>query len=169
MPTRVSTEPLYGNYVNERCSSACEYGGVIQTLFGTVDAFTDDCSAFVDALIRGIRAQHDDLNARHRFSRWLVRVEFIRRWDTLRNQAELRGAVIFDQNDCPILHLPHALLGYGGAGAIHSQDVLRSLGVPASIFDEINRAVDGIRSTNNPYVIIVYINDDGNWAWTRTT
>lgn len=64
------------------------------------------------------------------------------RLEFFRNDARYeRGVVIFDNQGRMIVHVVHALLGYGGSGPYLSEQILGFLGVPEETFHEIQQAV----------------------------
>lgn len=75
-----------------------------------------------------------------------ARMEFF--WDP---KAEQRGVVIFDSQGRMIVHVLHALLGYGGSGPGLSENIMKTLGVTEEMIKDIQESV----WSEQPYKLIV--------------
>lgn len=61
-------------------------------------------------------------------------------WDHDHSKHRLRGLAIFDTQARLIVHVTNALLGYGGAGPYLTEQILRFIGVPEVLIEELQRA-----------------------------
>lgn len=153
----------YENYVTNRDSS--NHDGVIEinTVYGSLWGTPGDNLAYLDALLRGLREQHRSSSMHHKLDLEFVRVEFVYR-PNVSPHVGLMGAVLFDQNRQPTLHLYNAWLGDSSVNSHLSRDLLALLGAPAKLFEDINTDVH----PPEPYVIIVHKHADGTWSVART-
>lgn len=78
----------------------------------------------------------------------LVRAEFFWKHEQFGGPST-RGVVLYDNTSAPIVHVVHALLGYGGSGPALSEAILRYLGVPTGLFEQANAAVQ-----HQDYVVV---------------
>lgn len=78
----------------------------------------------------------------------IARLEFF--W-SVEDDDEYRGVAIFDSRGQLVVHVLHALLGYGGSGPTLSRQIMGLLGVSIEMLDDIQRAVWNQR----PYKIVV--------------
>lgn len=75
-----------------------------------------------------------------------ARMEFF--WDL---QSDSRGVAFFDDRGRLIVHVLHALLGYGGSGPMFSKQIMLHLGVSEEMFQEIQAALWDQR----PYKVVL--------------
>ena len=75
------------------------------------------------------------------------------------------GAVLFDKDSRPLLHIVNALLGCESSDTTLSKIALSHLGVPPGIFDSIQ---DELKENyqGKSYSLIVYQEEQGSWIWT---
>lgn len=92
-----------------------------------------------------------------------TRVEFI--WEA--KPTEMRGALLYGADHSLFTHLPNALIGYNGSGAMHSRTILEILGVPDALFQDINESVRGVLSTKQGCYLVVCEKVDQEWRWQR--
>lgn len=151
--------------LHEKCLVLRNSKYEVETLYGRLNGSTYECDAYLDALIRGMGAQYRSDSNRQLKVRF-TRVEFIHRVSLIAG-VDLDGAILFDQQDRPLLHLPNAQLGYHGSGPGHSKEVLKLIGVPSSIFDQVNSDVEDDRKRGKSYAIAVYLDRNGQWYWER--
>ncbi len=59
-------------------------------------------------------------------------------WDP---QYDSRGVTFFDDQGRLIVHVLHALLGYGGSGPMFSKQIMLHLGVSEEMFQDIQSAL----------------------------
>lgn len=147
----------------------------IDTKLGFIDSDTDTAELHVKLLLRGIAAT---AKAEDYFS-WppvhpVDRIEIFSDdyTEDARYRLKDRGIVLFDVSGRPLVHVCHALIGYGGSGPSLTEAIFQELGVDEGIFDQIQKAYSGIRSTNTPYYVVVQkARDDANrpgmtnWHW----
>ncbi len=95
-----------------------------------------------------------------------TRVELV--WDrdprpALLGDQDIRGLALFDSNGRLFVHVVHALVGYDGSGPTLSRDILRLIGVPYSVFNEIQAA-----TAHRSYAIILERHEaTGKWRWSE--
>ena len=77
----------------------------------------------------------------------------------------LRGAVLYDTAKRAIFHFVNALIGYDGRGTDLSHDILRVLGVSDGMFDDINGLASPLRNKNQPFIVIVRLDDKDRWQF----
>ena len=127
------------------------------------------------AAIRGARTVPDDAASPKAFARvaefidgrQIDHVEFLHRRRGDFGARELRGAILYDTSSSepePCLHVLNALLGYQGSGPLLSKLIMKHLGMSEGMFDQMNRSVNDIHSTNKSYAISAG-NLDVDWLY----
>lgn len=163
MSTPTGVTALHISYITGRSASNDGSAVEINTTYGALWGTPSDCTAYFDALLRGLEQQED---GQYQLHLAFTRIEFVFEPGHTRHK-ELRGAILFDQHDQPVLHFGNALLGYEGSGPYHSRDILALLGAPPRLFDDINGDVADARRRNEPYTIIVRKLADDHWDVAR--
>ncbi len=104
--------------------------------------------------------------ARQTESSMIMRVEFLHRKGD-ESQLGLRGAVLYDGNEQPFVHLVNALLGYDGSGPTLSRKLLTQvLHMSTQQAEEINETVRVLTTNSLPYVAIVDLHPISyRWDW----
>lgn len=166
---------LYLKYVEPKGMLNSPKYRSIRTQFGCVESDPDTATAHIRIFLQGVK----ELSTEDGRVRLSARIRPIRRIEifgddyTEITQHRLLdcGLVLFDDKNEPVLHVLNALLGYDGLGSTPTQTALRELSVPTQIFDEIQWDLQGIRSTNTPYYIVIQSTEreDGSvdWQWAR--
>lgn|GEM_PF-3603358 len=127
------------------------------------------------AAIRGARTVTDDAASPKALARvaefidgrQIDHVEFLHRRRGDFGARELRGAILYDTSSSepePCLHVLNALLGYQGSGPLLSKSIMMLLGMSEGMFDQMNRSVNDIHSTNKSYAISAG-NLDVDWLY----
>lgn len=163
MTTSSGIDTWHEKYVTHRDSS--NHQGVVEvnTVYGSLWGTPGDNLAYLDALLRGLREQHHDSSMYRKLDLEFVRVEFVYR-PNVSPHVGLMGAILFDQNRQPTLHLYNAWLGNDDANSRLSRDLLALLGAPAELFEDINADVH----PPEPYMVVVHKNTDDTWTVART-
>lgn len=92
------------------------------------------------------------------------RIEFFLRLDPMSNQAPLRGAVLFDQADQPLLYLRDAVIGSTGRRVNFLRLILLRLGVPLCVSRDLNARLMGAWYERGGYSVAIF-RDGGSWQW----
>ena len=144
----------------------------IDARLGCITGHTEVAELHVKLLLRGIAAtvKGDDDYYSWSAVQPIGRIEIFcdDHTEGARHRLQDRGIVLFDVHNRPLVHVLHALIGYGGSGPSLTEAILREIGVDESIFDQIQEAHAGIRSTNTPYYVVVQKVDD-HWVWSSVT
>ena len=125
-----------------------EFGN--RTYTTKLDEFEQSTDAIwrrVRLILAGIESMAKQLNPPYFELGIVARAEFFRGRN--RDREYRRGVVLFDTSGVAIMHIKHALLGYGGAGPGLSERIMRALGVPDEMFNQANWSV-----AHTDYVLI---------------
>ena len=163
--------PSYRSACIDRRTPNIDQGYLIyHTLLGSFDQSTDVAWSIIKHLIEGIDALVNPANIYEGEIGPLVRAEFF--WD--KGLPQHRGVVLYDNKGQAVMHVLHALLGYGGAGPALSGQILEALGVPEEVFEEANNAVphqDYVLVFSREQVIndtvMLYGTPRETWEWWR--
>ncbi|MCA9313305.1 hypothetical protein KDA08_03210 [Candidatus Saccharibacteria bacterium] len=109
---------------------------VYHATLGSFPQATDVAWNIVKHILAGIDALADPENMFKSDIGQLVRAEFF--WNE--GLPQHRGVVLYDNKGHAVMHVIHALLGYGGAGPMLSQLILEALGVPIGMFNKANES-----------------------------
>lgn len=163
-------EMLYKNHAEDRGLSSSSEIRRINTKLGCIDSDTDSSELHVKLLLRGI-AETLRIEGHNPWPdiQPIGRIEIIcdDHTEAARYRRRDRGIVLFDLNGQPLIHVVNALVGYSGSGPSLTEAIFRELRIDHDIFDEIQQAYQGVRSTNIPcYVVIQSVRDDkGQFKW----
>lgn len=149
-----------------------QHGGypVYHSALGAFDQSTDVAWRIIKHILAGIEFLFNPENQYTNDLAQIVRAEFF--WS--RNANGRRGVVLYDNQGRAVMHVIHALLGYGGSGPQLTWHILETLGVSQEMFNEANMSV-----VNEEYVlvfsreevsndiVVLYGTPRDTWEWWR--
>ena len=169
-------EMLYQRHVEKFALANVPYCRLVRTRLGTISDSTDIAELHVKLVLQGIAAIVNSDKCHNWPEVYPVgRLEIFGDWHTVAAQNTLhdQGMVLFDVNGLPLLHVVHALIGYGGSGPALTKAIFSDLGISPAIFEEIQRAHRDVLSTDSPYHVVVQSSRDDEdhltWHWSSVT